>query len=209
MTESNSNSNPMKPPTLDGSNGEDSDSDADGDRPRSKRPTNEVLKFMKLQSIKFDEFHKDYLEQKTMIQNVASHIKNIESSQSIAIVQSSEALKKVSVNEINIEILKQKALKSCLVFAGIPRSPDEDTIKIIIAICGFLDIAIGENDISTCYRQGHQMRVNAKGESMHPTIMAEFTRELTKTSILNAAKKVKKAKTLTSSDILSIEDLHK
>lgn len=85
--------------------------------------------------------------------------------------------------------------------AGVPRTPDEIVTKIIITVCAALGVTISENDLSNCYRQGHQVRVNAKGESMPPTIMVEFTRELVKASILAAAKKGKKAKTLTSTDI--------
>lgn len=151
-------------------------------------------KFMKQQSRKFDNFHKDYKEQKITINEVASRLKSIESCQSVTIAQSSEALRKVSVNEINIEILKQKQLKCCLVFAGVPRAPDESVTEIIITICAALGVTISENDLSNCYRQGHQVRVNSKGVSMPPTIMAEFTRELTKSSILSAAKKGKKIK---------------
>lgn len=164
-----------------------------------KKALDDILKFMKSQSRKFDNLHNDFKDPKILIQEVASHVRGIESFQSIAITQSSEALRKVSINEIIIEIIKQKQLKSCLVFAGIPRLPDEKIMEIIITICANLGVNINEQDISICYRQGHQVRVNSKGVSMPPTIMTEFSREQTKSSILTATKKGKKM--LTSSDI--------
>lgn len=95
--------------------------------------------------------------------------------------------------------MKQRFLKSCLVFAGIPIQGEEKVGEIIIAVCSVLGVKISDSDISNCYRQGHQMRVNSRGDPMPPTIMVEFTREQIKSLIIMAVKNAKK--TLTTSDI--------
>lgn len=171
----------------------DSDNDSDG------KTIEDVFRLVKSQNRRFNKWDKDFAGQKTLIEEVAKHLNTIDSTQSVAIEQSTKALLKSSENEISIEILNQKLLKSCLVFAGIPFCRDEKVHDIITAICALLGVKLTVIDFSICYRIGHQMRANSKGVLMPPTIMVEFSREEIKASILTAIKNSKKS--LSSSDI--------
>lgn len=165
----------------------------------SKKSIDDVFKLVEQQNYKMDKIDGEFAEQRLILIGFTNQPKSIAELQSTSSGQSLQAFNKASKNQIAIEKLNQRLLKNFVDISGIPYDKDENISEYISLISGDIGLAITPMDISTCYRLGHITRVNVKGERLPPVIVVEFTRELTKASLIDAMKNFGRA--LHSADI--------
>lgn len=126
--------------------------------------------------------------QGTAITDLGNRLRGIEETSVTASTQSSTAILKANNALLQVEKLNQKLLNKSVEISGVPFVENENTLDLVMKIFSVLGISIAISDINLTFRIGRSIRVNARGQPSYPKIVVDFTRQMTRNSILTAAR---------------------
>lgn len=164
----------------------------------------DIYKLCEIQMKSLNDLSVNLLEQRNAISDLTNRFGGVEEISASASARSSSALLKANNAISHIERMKQKLLNKSIEFSGVPYLENENLIELIVKILTILGISISPNDINSIFIIGRKTTLNARGEPSHLNIAVDFTREISRNSVLSAARTLRRPVTTTDINLTDV-----